>query len=68
MTEATGGIANLVPPDDPYALAQAILQTLERPSIRPPTAWPSFQEAAAAHLHIFELALTHSGRDRHARS
>ena len=64
MTEATGSRANLVPPDDPHALAQAILQTLEQPPIQDLIAWPSFREAAAAHLQIFELALTHSGRVR----
>jgi glycosyltransferase involved in cell wall biosynthesis len=57
MAEATGGAARLVPPDDPQALAKAILQTLEQPPRANPAPWPSFEEAAVAHLHVFEQAL-----------
>ncbi|MGH2635606.1 MAG: glycosyltransferase family 4 protein [Actinomycetota bacterium] len=54
MAEASFGYAILVPPDDPEALASAVVRALDRP-IRPPAdlGIPSFDEVAALHLRTF---------------
>jgi len=57
MAEATGGHAMLVPPDDPEALADAVLAVLQEP-LKPPPDWvlPSFDEVASSHLGVFRTA------------
>lgn len=57
MAEATDHQVELVAPDDPKALAQAIVAAVDRPTVTEPSAWPSFHEAAAAHLEVFRMAL-----------
>lgn len=66
MAEATDYMVRLVPSDDPDALARAIVETLDEPRASDPPIWPSFHEAAAAHLTIFEAALRR--RTGHPRS
>jgi glycosyltransferase involved in cell wall biosynthesis len=64
MAEATEHRVHLVAPDDPHALARAIVAALDRPTASEPSPWPSFDEAAAAHLEVFEKALRrHRSRD-----
>jgi glycosyltransferase involved in cell wall biosynthesis len=57
MAEATGGHAMLVPPDDPQALADAVLAALQEP-VKPLPDWalPSFDEVASFHLGVFRTA------------
>jgi glycosyltransferase involved in cell wall biosynthesis len=62
MAEATRGAVRLVPPDDPEALAQAILHTLEQPATTSRPEWPSFEQAAVAHRSVFEHALVRRRR------
>jgi glycosyltransferase involved in cell wall biosynthesis len=62
MAEATRGAVRLVAPDDPPALAAAILQALRQPPSTSPPAWPSFEVAAVAHRRVFEQALARRRR------
>jgi glycosyltransferase involved in cell wall biosynthesis len=57
MAEATIGYGRLIPPDDPEAVAAAVLSALDRP-LRPPPdlEMPSFDEVAARHLDVFRAA------------
>ncbi len=57
MAEAAGSAARMVPPDDPSALASAILASLAEPhgGQAPPVA--SFDDVARAHLRVFEQAV-----------
>lgn len=57
MREATGSAATLVPAEDPAALAGAIVGALRRPPTGNPPAVRSFDEVAADHAHVFELAV-----------
>jgi glycosyltransferase involved in cell wall biosynthesis len=58
MAEATVGLAPLVPPGDPEALAATVADAL-RTRARPPahTTIQSFDEVAIQHRRVFELAL-----------
>jgi glycosyltransferase involved in cell wall biosynthesis len=62
MAEAVGEAALLVPVNDPSALAQAILRSIDEPAGGDPPWFPSFDDAARDHLRVFELAVAHRGR------
>jgi glycosyltransferase involved in cell wall biosynthesis len=63
MVEATGDAARLVPPEDPAALAAAIVATLADLVAGTPPPARSFDDVAAGHLTVFELAIArrHAG-------
>jgi glycosyltransferase involved in cell wall biosynthesis len=67
MAEATRVHAILVPPDDPQALAAAVVNALEKP-ITPPPNWsmPSFEEVASLHQRVFERAHARRNEQRHS--
>ncbi len=58
MREAVGDGARLVAPQDPAALAKAIVAGLDDPPPKPNVA-PSFDDVAVAHRRVFELAIQH---------
>jgi glycosyltransferase involved in cell wall biosynthesis len=57
MVEATGSAARLVPPDDALALAEAVIESLDEPPRGTAPATRSFDDVAADHLAVFELAM-----------
>jgi glycosyltransferase involved in cell wall biosynthesis len=57
MVEAAGSAARLVRPDDPLALAEAIIESLDEPPHGTAPAARSFDDVAAEHLAVFDLAM-----------
>jgi glycosyltransferase involved in cell wall biosynthesis len=57
MAEATGSAARLVRPDDPLALAEAIIESLDEPPRGSAPPVRSFDDVAADHLAVFEIAM-----------
>jgi hypothetical protein len=57
MREAAGPDVELVPADDPPALARAILTQLATPTVAAQAVPRSFDDVAADHLRVFEAAL-----------
>ena len=66
MVEAAGSAARLVRPDDPLALADAIIESLDVPPRGTAPAARSFDDVAAEHLAVFELAIRKEVRPVHA--
>lgn len=66
MAEACGEEVSLVPPDDPPALAAAILESLAVAETTTVAAAqvPSFDDVARAHLEAFDAALRRRGAGR----
>jgi glycosyltransferase involved in cell wall biosynthesis len=62
MREATGAAATLVPPEDPAALAAAIVSALADPPRGAAPASRSFDQVAADHLRVFDLAVQRRAR------
>lgn len=65
MREAMGEGAPLVAPEDPVALAAAIVAALDRPQAAAARPTESFDSVARAHLEVFEAAIKrHAARTR----
>lgn len=63
VRSATGQLP-LVPPDDPHALADAVIAALRSPPPAPTAAIPTFAQVADAHLAVFTAAIARRAQRR----